>query len=553
MFDRQFASLRASMRDETADLVAYYVYATASAELKKEKLATQSILLNVTEDQRESGPSTRPKDVKDAAGENCDSATIAATLKSKGIAQCVDDVRDKCLRTRVLATADGVALSKHCAAPSLASPERRFACNLAFAAQSSMQGHREIAETQLVQAVAAIVAATADDALQRAPGTPSSGAKPPAVDAISVALQEYLATPPRAAKAEELVQTIPSLLGGTMDAATTKDFVSAVTRLKTQWSMLTAPSVRVDFATFLDTVAGVGGAIDAFCASRPALKVCGSLLQMRADFGLAGRMHAMFRAVQRKDYREVAILAVRDLFERTAPEQRNGKKPGESEGAAKARAERFDMYRHFAESVTAYVLDVVSEGEPTEGSRAAFKDAAFDVIRDVSSGKGTGFDRGWSEKLLLPDFAMRYTYSSTLINQASGDGFRFAPTVDAVILRKRVRYTPSVYVAVQASLLDLAGPFSEMALRRNENYDSNLRAWSQFVRPRAEVLLGLPPLSTKLALTVGVSARITTAVRDFYGEPRYYTYRWIWEGGNANYDADPFRFAEMSIALKYVP
>jgi hypothetical protein len=263
---------------------------------------------------------------------------------------------------------------------------------------------------------------------------------------------------------------------------------------------------------------------------------------MRAEFGPTGRMYPMFRALQRKDYREIAMLSVRDLFDRAGNGETNEDKK-----------RLFKLYGRFTESVAAYVLDVASEGEPSVGSRAAFKDAAFDVIREVSSGKGSGFDRSGWVKIFLPDFAMRYTYSSSFINQASGDGFRFAPTVDALIFRKRIRYTESVYVAAQLSLLDLAGPFSEMALRRDENYTENLRVWGQFIRPRAEVLLGVPPISTRLAVTFGISARVSTAIRSLAPDQNVYEYRWITDGDDTNYKADPFRFAEMSIALKYVP
>lgn len=529
IFDRQFGSLRASLQDETAVLVAYYVFAVASEQIPVDKFPNQTLLPTV---KAATGPASAPD------GE-CSSAAVLEKRKSS-IQECVKHVRAKCLEKHEYATDDGLGLAAQCSNPGKEAPAHRMACSLAFAAQASLQGKPEQAEAQLHQALSAIITHLSATALSAEP-------TPAAIDEVTVRIRDLLvsATPPETG---DLTEGIAKALGKGADPSAPKkleEIAKAAARLRTQWMMLAAGRSQWDFATVFQVVGGEGGAIDALCARAGADPTCARFRMMRAEFRFGERMYPLFRAIQRKDYREIAMLSIRDLFERA----RNG--TAEEKDEEKTRL--FNLYAHFSESVAVYVLDVASEGEPTVGSRAAFKEAAFKVVRESLSEKGSGFDRSGFVKIFIPDFAMRYTYSSSLINQGSGDGFRFAPTVDALIFRKRLKYTESVYVAAQVSLVDLAGPFSEMALRRNENYSNNYLVWGQFVRPRAEVLLGVPPLSTRLALSVGVSVRATTAIRSLDPTANVYTYRWITDGSDVNYQADPFRFAEMSVALKYVP
>ena len=86
-----------------------------------------------------------------------------------------------------------------------------------------------------------------------------------------------------------------------------------------------------------------------------------------------------------------------------------------------------------------------------------------------------------------------------------------------------MRYVPSVtfahifrfgftnYAGLQASLIDVAAPAAEYALRPNVEYrgalDGGLAPLIDAFRPRIDFWLGLPRLTREVALTAGASLR----------------------------------------------
>lgn len=83
-------------------------------------------------------------------------------------------------------------------------------------------------------------------------------------------------------------------------------------------------------------------------------------------------------------------------------------------------------------------------------------------------------------------------------------------SLDALTIRPWAWYRPSWYVAPQVSLLDLLGPFSEVATRGQLFDDSAHKALVfglGILAPRAEIMVGSPLLSRNIVVGAGVTVR----------------------------------------------
>jgi hypothetical protein len=206
-----------------------------------------------------------------------------------------------------------------------------------------------------------------------------------------------------------------------------------------------------------------------------------------------------------------------------------------------------DAYERFAEAVVAYAVDLAEDRTPTDATRAAFRSAALEVIRDTSP---NGFARKRWYGFLIPDFALRASWSSGYLDDDDST-FRSVASVNVITLRPILRYTEMVYMAAHLSALDLLAPVAEVALRPSTfTYEDEAKNWANVVNPRVDMALGLPGVSRHLTLTMGVALRLATPV--LISDPalptRTYRYDWAWD------DDDTFgRSLEFGLALKYVP
>lgn len=110
---------------------------------------------------------------------------------------------------------------------------------------------------------------------------------------------------------------------------------------------------------------------------------------------------------------------------------------------------------------------------------------------------------------LVPSPALRTSWNAAYVNAFGSDGLRVAPSVDALIARVRLTSKgASTYVGLQASLVDLAAPFTELAMRRGDiRYERGTRVWLELLRPRLEVTMSIPGVSHHVLLSAGVSLR----------------------------------------------
>lgn len=143
-------------------------------------------------------------------------------------------------------------------------------------------------------------------------------------------------------------------------------------------------------------------------------------------------------------------------------------------------------------------------------SRMELDGAARDLVACASAGGASAAeDRVAASRVtydLLPSPSLRFAYSSGYTNGVGGDGLRVTPSLDW--LTARVRLSPRgapVRVALQATLLDLAAPVAELAMRRGDLvYDQQGIAWVELLRPRLELTYAIGP---HLALAAGASLR----------------------------------------------
>jgi hypothetical protein len=278
------------------------------------------------------------------------------------------------------------------------------------------------------------------------------------------------------------------------------------------------------------------GPVRAMCAAVPE-GACAALTTMASIAGRGRRYAGIVRAASQGDVRMVAHAALSTLF-RSFRDQ-----------AACDHAEQCekDAYERFAEAVVAYAVDLAEDRTPTDATRAAFRSAALEVIRDTSP---NGFARKRWYGFLIPDFALRASWSSGYLDDDDST-FRSVASVNVITLRPILRYTEMVYMAAHLSALDLLAPVAEVALRPSTfTYEDEAKNWANVVNPRVDMALGLPGVSRHLTLTMGVALRLATPVltSDPALPTRTYRYDWAWD------DDDTFgRSLEFGLALKYVP
>lgn len=112
-------------------------------------------------------------------------------------------------------------------------------------------------------------------------------------------------------------------------------------------------------------------------------------------------------------------------------------------------------------ALSAYVSD---EREIDPLAAQQLSGVAHDLARCANPARDRALDSGFE---LLPSPALHASWNNAYLNAWGSDGFRLAPSLD--LLAARVRLTPRsapAYVGLRASLVDLAAPVVELAMRR---------------------------------------------------------------------------------------
>jgi hypothetical protein len=107
---------------------------------------------------------------------------------------------------------------------------------------------------------------------------------------------------------------------------------------------------------------------------------------------------------------------------------------------------------------------------------------------------------------LLPELAVRWELGDYWIDR-SDDGIRRTLSADALAINVPIRN----YLGVRASVVDLAAPFTEIALRQGGMQRDNQKYIAlELFRPRLDVWLGMPRLTRRVAFVAGVAASVVT-------------------------------------------
>jgi hypothetical protein len=309
---------------------------------------------------------------------------------------------------------------------------------------------------------------------------------------------------------------------------------------------------KIDVASFVRSLIGKSGPLVLLCEGHAHLPACQVVDAFsKAKSGGTGVVTDALTQIQpllafagRGEYTEAAQMGVRYVFQLVDDED-----------------SEVSVYERFAESVVTYVLETADEKTPSAAARVAFKTAAVDMIQHLSQGGGLR-RRAWSLGILLPDLALRTSWSPSYINKDSSPT-RVLASANFITFRIPVHRSQASYVGVHLSLIDPLAPLSELVLRKDDgtHYSKVNNLFANFFTPRVEVVAGSPALSEHLAVSGGLSLRLAAptpddaATKKNNGEPSY-KYDLVWhaqEGDKAGLSNSLWlRFLEFGFAVKYV-
>jgi hypothetical protein len=535
LFDRQLGSLKAGLRTESATLLGsyvYYVLANPGGDLPA--------FLKV-----ESPPLPPP------LGECPAKVTAANGPKyfAKANLGAPQPMLDANCGASYLSPASG---------SEAAAFARTTACEFALAARDFLLDDKGSAEAHLRRLIAYLLGTQFD---------PSSRLTTSAqVEELSMVLAAYVKDPNLPAPPAVTDATLTALLG-----AAAPGLLDAVKATARQWRLLTSDGVErlspEDVAESLLTIV-----LPRLSAACQADNTCKEVLKLAS----AAATRELVDALHRQDVREIAIEGLRSalsvlksasdchadqygFFAESTNASTSEKLFNQYAAVAPTCTQQVTVTRYgrFIATLASYVMEEQEGGTTSDSTRAAFRTAAFDLLR--TDGPKTGFDRSFAYGFILPQPALRASYSPGYINEATDNGFRYVATLDWLTFRKQIRYSQSVYAAASLSLVDLLAPFAEAALRKQApSPDNSMRLWLTAVNPRAELALGFPGLSKHLALVGGFSYRGAAAFRDPNSQDKFTYYTWL--GSDArptDFQNKPgafyTQFIEISLGIRYIP
>lgn len=155
---------------------------------------------------------------------------------------------------------------------------------------------------------------------------------------------------------------------------------------------------------------------------------------------------------------------------------------------------------------------------------------------------------------LIPSPGIRISWNGAYHNEFGSDGFRVVPSLDWLAARFRVTPQSSkVRVSLMVSIIDIAAPFAELAMRRSDlNYDRQSLLWLDAIRPRLEAGFSMPSVSRNLYLVGGAALRTVAPYIGGGGKPTTSaTYLAVGTPGGAAAEAFSNYF-ELSFGAKYM-
>lgn len=521
LFDRQLGALRTGLRTESATLLGSYVFYT---------------LQNPTKDLAEF--------LKDQ------SPPIAAPLEA-----CPDKVREENgpkYYARTTLAAPQPLLDTSC---SVGYPfADTAACEFSLAARDFVLDDKGGAEAHLRRLISYLL------------GTHFTLTTSNQIEELSTVLAAYVKDPNLAVP--------PAVVDGTLIAqlgAPSPNLLDAVKAAARQWRLLTSDGTErlspEDVAESMLTAALP--TLHAACGANPAC-------QQVSQLATAAATREFIDALHRQDLREIAVESLRSAlsilksatdcdkdqygFFAASTDVPTSQKLFDQQSPAPPTCTQevtVTRYGRFIASLASYVLEERETGTTSDPTRAAFRSAAFDLLR--TDGPKTGFDRSFWYGVIVPQPALRLSYSPGYINEATDNGFRYVATVDWLTFRKQIRYDQSIYAAASLSLVDLLAPFAEAALRQQAPSPNNsMRLWLTVVNPRAELALGFPGLSKHLALVGAFSYRGAAGFRDPDSDTKFTYYTWFGSDDRpSDFENKPgafyTQFIETSLGIRYSP
>lgn len=233
--------------------------------------------------------------------------------------------------------------------------------------------------------------------------------------------------------------------------------------------------------------------------TEPVLRVIDALSAVDATQGPLATVPALIRGIVQGDRAEIATATLQAAFADVI----------DADGGQRG-TETDRLFGAFVVNFVNYIV-ADAEGSPTETARDGFRVSAARLIDGLSSSDGY-FKRGI---VVYPVVSLRFSWNPGYLSATSGDGFRYIASVDWPAVRTRF----GSYVALQMSLLDIAAPLAEFALRKPVSYDNQALVLIDMIRPRLSLLFGIPQLTKNVVATVGISARLLAVCNTGKGKP----------------------------------
>lgn len=569
IFKRRFAALRTAAVDESAGAVGHLIYAAlmGQGEAQARQLAAGGMGGTPASGKGAAartpvGPlveaeaiATKLAGSNDKAVEEQAKASGAeyvwSPLGDTSLERCVDSMRK--WYERDLTESSSTPLDEDCSGALGQTPGKAYACNIGLAVRALLLRKDALAQEHLVKAVAALVAEVG--------GAAPGGVKDrlAMLDDVTLALREFLYD-----DAKPFGHVADAFGASTEEGRTfLRERLAGLERLRTQWKLGTYNgSQKLDMAYFVKEMSAPAGSLGALCRESvpgvsPASDVCRRITKQRQ--ALAGTLEAfvgpglafggklnlwsVIQLASRGEYADVASQVMGAFF---SSQNGNG-----NEGTS--------LYRRFAESVVRYMLDSASEQVPSETTRAAFREAAVEVLQDLA--QGGGMERSFWGAFYRPDLALRLSWNPAYVNEGSNSSRVLA---SATLANFRIRHGRSdkYYLATQLSLLDPLAPLSELAQRPTSEirYERGSRLAANVLAPRVDLLAGVPALSKHLVVTAGASLRLSAPFRvenqaecePSLDERVCYQYKFVWNKASNVRDMSGFSFLEFGLAIKYM-
>jgi hypothetical protein len=217
---------------------------------------------------------------------------------------------------------------------------------------------------------------------------------------------------------------------------------------------------------------------------------------------------------------------------------------------------------NFIRKLAVYTVDAVGASGATTTSDADFRRAAVELIELVSGPgirrvSGLNIFRHWST--IVPKFSLRKAYRPDRPSE-SGSTLVTYPSIDALMIRKVVKNYDSFFASVNFTVIDLLGPFTELATRPIDlqGKGSGSVFALGFIVPRLEFELAIPALTNNIVVGAGVATRFYRVSRPDTMSglgPSYCTCSSLFSPDDCTDGASSLgaKNVEFSVFVKYVP